>query len=273
MGNLNESQKRALRALDALLEADRLMSMKAQNSKAGRTDPNSETACAKPEEREFLTTAARKPAWDKQPQIWAPDWCEGWAFKLPHAAASCLGIVLLGRSETIGHYVELAEHFVPSGSLDKNGKAVHQMVLGPDGSEVATRVEIRKHFAPEPKKDARGNIERGKKGFITPNPLLRRWLVWGQVSNFYFEEGQIFHSYPVEFRASDWYAQIQQNPFFIEITGAAPAGRITESSNRDSGYVRFKRYKTNQHHIYGEEKELETTQDGFIHYLITGQLP
>lgn len=81
---LNESQKRALALLDTLLKKEE-----------GKRRIKNDLA--------FLTTAASKPKWDERPDIWVPDWCEGWAFRPHYAHAEALGITLGTRVENKTH--------------------------------------------------------------------------------------------------------------------------------------------------------------------------
>lgn len=101
---LQESQKRALALLDALLEQER----------GKRRIKNDEA---------FLATAASRPRWDAGPALWARDWCAGWAFQPDYAHARALGIELARRSRVIGHYIEPGDGgFRPVPSRDAAGR-------------------------------------------------------------------------------------------------------------------------------------------------------
>lgn len=72
---LNDSQKRALSLLDTLL-----------GQEEGKRRIKDDLA--------FLPTVAVKPNWNDRPDVWARDWCAGWAFRPNYAHAVALGIEL-----------------------------------------------------------------------------------------------------------------------------------------------------------------------------------
>lgn len=108
---------------------------------------------------------------------------------------------------------------------------------------------------------------------LTRSTNKKKYMVWLQESDFDFKEGQTIHSYPLEFAASDWQTQIRHNPVFLQIVKAIPVDPVDEEFKRNAGYVRFKIFKANKGHIYGEEREAQGSQDDFVRYLITGILP
>lgn len=75
---MNERQRRALELLDALLREEK-QRRRIKNDAA------------------FLTSAVTGPDWEKRPEEWAPDWCEGWHFVLPPCFADALGVRLAER--------------------------------------------------------------------------------------------------------------------------------------------------------------------------------
>ncbi len=72
-------QSHALKLLDSLLKQE-----------VGKRRVKNSTA--------FLTTLTGNPPWDKRPDIWAPDWCQGWSFAPEYAMADALGIELTPRT-------------------------------------------------------------------------------------------------------------------------------------------------------------------------------
>lgn len=212
---MNSQQIHALSLLDALL----------QEEQKKRRIKDSEA---------FLTCAAQNPTWDKRPEDWAPDWCHGWHFPLPHCFADALGIRLTERSKT--HYY-----------LDENGDRI-------------------------PERDKHGNIKTTAKGKVIYKKWIERWLLWTQATDFDFRagysfcDGGAFHGM--------WGEALPQLTHAISITDALGASAAQgENVARDPGYVTFTLYKKSadgSQLVPGEHHTV--TQEDFVRYLISGEL-
>lgn len=213
---LNESQKRALALLDTLLKKEE-----------GKRRIKNDLA--------FLTTAASKPKWDERPDIWASDWCEGWAFRPHYAHAEALGIELTKRSRVIGNYIELRE-----------GK-----------------------LRPVPARDKDGEIKKNKNGEVIPAPMSLWWMLWTQSTAFNFRAGYTIHSYGVEHFDKTWGEQVPHNPVSLQITDAKPAQSGGKETQRNHGEVTFRLHRREDGYAAGETRTM--SQDDFVRFLITGR--
>ena len=211
---MNSQQIHALSLLDALL----------QEEQKKRRIKDSEA---------FLTCAAQNPTWDKRPEDWAPDWCHGWHFPLPHCFADALGIRLTERSKT--HYY-----------LDENGDRI-------------------------PERDRHGNIKTTAKGKVIYKKWIERWLIWTQATSFDFRAGYSFYDNVVDH--CSWGKALPQITCGIFVVDAMPASAAQgKSVARDPGYVTFTLYKKSadgSQLVPGEHHTV--TQDDFVRYLISGE--
>ena len=141
----------------------------------------------------------------------------------------------------------------------------------------ALGIELTKRTQTRYELDEKGNKipEKTSDGKIKYKSYRHNFFIWTQSTAFAFKTGYVIHTYPPEYAYASWEEQLKHNPVFLQITEARPATPVDEAIQRDPGFVRFKIYIQNKNHIIGEktEKELETTQDGFVRYLITGELP
>ena len=184
----------------------------------------------------FITSRARNPQWDKKPNEWAKDWCSGWAVPVSTNFANALGIELTKRIKTIY-------------PLDENGKKI-------------------------PCLNEHGEIEKTKSGKIRYKAHTAAYLMWTQSTAFNFKTGYVLHTYCQEYADKTWGEQIRHNPFSIKILEGNPASPVDEAIQRDKGFVRFQICRRNEEGTALVGGEIfETTLDGFIEYLITGELP
>lgn len=214
---LNEGQKRALTLLNTLLWQEE-----------GKRRIKDDLA--------FLPTEAVTPDWNDRPDVWAKDWCEGWAFRPNYAHAEALGIELSKRSKVIGHYIEL-----------RDGR-----------------------FRPAPAKDASGKIKKGKNGEILPAPMAHWWMLWTQSTAFNFRAGYTIHSYGMEHFSKTWADQIPHNPVSLQIVEAKPAQPGDKTTRRDPGEVTFRMHRREDGFAAGETRTM--SQDDFVRFLIRGEM-
>lgn len=96
---------------------------------------------------------------------------------------------------------------------------------------------------------------------------------WTQGSTFDFKAGYAVHTYLREMDDKKWIEQLAQNPVSIKIEAASPAIPKDESGTRNKGTVRFQILKRSPDgKTLVQDEIFETTQEGFIRYLITGVL-
>jgi hypothetical protein len=187
----------------------------------------------------FITSRTTKPRWDERPEKWAPDWCEGWFFRPDHSFANAFGITLENRVETIGHHITY-----------ENGKVF-----------------------PDYEKDENGNVKRNKNDKPIIKVLKKYYSIWTQSTAFNFKDGYTIHSYPPELSDKTWGEQLQRNSLSVQVIKALPAIPLDENFSRFSGYVKFRLFERHPDGKKLVEKSIhETTQDGFVRYLITGEL-
>lgn len=97
---------------------------------------------------------------------------------------------------------------------------------------------------------------------------------WTQGCGFAFQTGNAIHTYPKELDDAAWSEQLRHNPFSVQVLDASPAIPIDESGARNPGKVRFQILTRNSDSkLLMPDTIHETTQDDFVRYLVTGELP
>lgn len=187
----------------------------------------------------FIISRKENPIWNQRPDTWAPDWCKGWAFQPNSALATALGVTLEKREKTIGHHV-----------VFEDGR-----------------------IQPDYEKDEKGNIKLTPAGNPVIKTLKKYYMVWVQSTAFNFREGYAVHSAPLKHQHNSWGEQIASNRWTAQVIQAYPAIPLYENFSRSPGYVKFRLYERQPDRASMIEKSIhETTQDGFVRYLITGEL-
>lgn len=183
----------------------------------------------------FIPSRAVSPPWNKRPHEWAPDWCAGWAFPVSHTFAEALGVQLTKRSRTV--YLTDA---------------------------VGNRI---------PERDKDGNIKKDKKGKILYEKFIQKYLIWTQSTAFCFHAGHTIHTYPHEYADRAWKDQLPHNDITIRIIDARESEPVNGPIKRDPGLVVFEIYKADKEKncLFLTDTK-KTTQDGFVRFLITGEL-
>lgn len=182
----------------------------------------------------FLACTAQNPAWDKRPKDWAPDWCHGWHFALPHCFADALGIRLTERSKTYYY-------------LDEKGDRI-------------------------PERDEHGNIKTTPKGKVIYKKRVERQRIWTQATTFDFRAGYFFCDKVLDY--CSWGEALPQITCGISVVDAMPASAAQgENVARNPGYVVFTVYKKSADGLQLVPSERHTvTQDDFVRYLISGKI-
>ncbi|WP_304039582.1 hypothetical protein [Desulfovibrio piger] len=208
-------QSHALKLLDSLLKQE-IGKRRVKNSSA------------------FLTTLTGNPPWDKRPDIWAPDWCQGWSFAPEYAMAEALGIELTPRTR-----------------LEK--------VLDSEGR-------------PVPELDAAGKpkISKGKPVY---QKVQHRYSVWTQSTAFDFRAGYTIHAAAAR-QGQNWQEQLAHSPVTLQIVDAMPASPGSTKIDRDPGFVTFKVYqRTQAGDGIALQGQHTLTQEDFVRFLVSGKMP
>lgn len=96
---------------------------------------------------------------------------------------------------------------------------------------------------------------------------------WTQGSSFDFKKGYFIHTYPNSLAEKKWGEQLANNPISIMIEDASPVIPADEYGARNGGKVIFRILKRHDDGTSLVPAAIhETTQDGFVRFLITGEL-
>jgi|GEM_PF-3260991 len=180
----------------------------------------------------FLTSFTKEPSWEERPEQWASDWCEGWAFHPNFVHASALGVELTKRQRKV-------------------------YVTDADGN-------------PVPDTDAEGNIKK-EKGKIIYKSFMQQYFVWTQSTAFDFRAGYIVYSAALP-KDETWGQHLEQLGDIGEILDAKPASPGNATIPRDPGQVQFRILHKEADNTLKPSIPHLTTQDGFVRFLITGEL-
>lgn len=183
--------------------------------------------------KEFVASDAVAPPSALRPGEWPGAWCEGWAFRPVPGLVARLDIAVTLRRDPI---------------------------MEPDPHRPG---KMRRKYIPDPE-----NPEKKRAAFRLVNE-------WTQGSAFCFAEGEIIWDAPEPQPGVLWKEQsasMRCGVYVVDGEPAAPPVGGESPQPRDPGRVKF-RLMRGEHGWKQEDVELETTQDDFVRFLITGELP
>lgn len=192
---------------------------------------------AKPEKRvlrslELLGSPIVSPPHNQRPEEWG-GWCDGWALCIQPTLATALDILLTPK-------------VWKESVLDEHEQQIPKLLA--DG------------------------LPKLEKGWPVYRTIQRQTLRWTQGSTFDFKQGYTIHDVP-EARSMSWGQALHYLKYTVQIAKASPAVPATKDTPRDPGAVIFRVYSPNQERTKVElVDERTTTQDGFVRFLITGEL-
>lgn len=159
-------------------------------------------------------------------------WARGWHFHVPRSMADALDIVLTTFSRT-------------------------ETVLDDRGSPVPVRDE-----------QGRPILKNGKMQYKKNTFYEAKWT---QGTAFRFSEGMLFYDTFIP-PGEKWEVSMWRINKAIRIVEAQPAEPARKDSPRKPGLVRYQMYLPDQERVrLKPAEEMSTSQDGFIHLLITGE--
>lgn len=184
----------------------------------------------------YIPSALMLPPHDLPPEKW-PDWCAGWFYEAGPWFAEALGVNLITRTRS-------------EDALDEHGQKI-------------------------PERDENGAVKKDEKGRIVFHKNKFYWTEWDQSSNFCFRDG-----YTISMRPNENLLEmdISRPVFSVQVIAAIPVrpSYLDEEKKRiprNPGRVEFERYHVTPERRWKKDLERIVTQDEFVRYLITGQLP